>query len=136
MRWGEITERFNRRFEGQYLPSVKTPRPSRTRLALRSGRSRVKKITDYTGLPFTMQSRWGGLNSEPMKPVNKLDSEEEHISSDEGDDEDNEEGEEDPRGTRRGDSPPGKDPWRKDEDEEDQGGGGLSGPIRISEIGV
>ncbi|MCJ1265894.1 hypothetical protein MMC22_005776 [Lobaria immixta] len=136
MRWGEITERFNRRFEGQYLPNVRNPRPSRTRLALRSGRSRVKKITDYTGLPFTMQSRRGGLNSELMKPVNKLESEEEHKSSDEGDDEDSDEGEEDSRGTRRGDSPPGKDPWRKDEDEEEQGGGGLSRPICTSEIGV
>ena len=140
MKWGEIAERFNRRFEGQYLPGVKAPRPSRTKLSLRTERIRVKRITDYTGLPFRMQSRRGGSKQEPKKPKNKVESEDKRGLSEEEEEDDAEVDEEEdgrgPRGTRRGDSPPGKKPWRKDRDDEDRGGGGLSRPIRVTEISL
>lgn len=139
MRWGEITERFNRRFEGQYLPDVTTPRPYRTRLALRVERSRVKKITNYTGLRFRMQSRRERLKKGPENPEKKVELEDEREVSEEGEDgskndgedDDNEEGQEGqaPGGTPRGDLPPRKNPWRKDGSDEDPGGEGLSQPI-------
>lgn len=135
MRWGEIAERFNRRFEGQHLPGVKAPRPSRTKVALRTERSRVKKIADYTGLPFRTQRR-GGSKRGPKKPA-KAKPDEKMGSSEGGEDNTEDDREEEgrgPRGTRRGDPPPGKKPWRKDEDDEDRGGGGLSQPIPTTEI--
>ena len=132
MRWGEITERFNRRFEGQHLPGVKTPRPSRTKVGLRTERSRVRKITDYTGLPFRVPKSQGGSKRMPRRLAKEGFSEEgDHENGTDGEEE-----EQDPRGTRRGDSPPGKKPWRKDGDNEDGTGGGLGQPIHSSEIGV
>ncbi|MCJ1263822.1 hypothetical protein MMC22_003692 [Lobaria immixta] len=135
MRRGEIAERFNRRFEGQHLPSVKIPRPSRTKAVLYTERSLVKKITDHTELPFKMQ-RQGGLKRGPKKPA-KAESDDKTGSSEKGEKGKYEgEDEGDPRGTRRGDPPPGEKLWRKDGDNEDRGGGGLSQPICTGEIGV
>lgn len=130
MKWGEITERFNHRFEGQYLPGAKTPRPSRTKVALRTERSRVRKITDHTGLPFRVQPARGPSKRAAKKSAKK------GSSGGEEDEEEEEDKGRGPRGTRRGDPPPGKKPWRKDRDDEGRGGGGLSQPIRSSEIGV
>lgn len=128
MRWDEIVQRFNRRFEGHYLPGVQAPRPSRTKAALRAERSRVKKITDYTGIPFNGQAR-GGSKRSGKQPAKKV------LSEDESEEEEDDEGR-GPSGTRRGDPPPGKEPWRKDGDDEDGSGGGLSQPILTSEVGV
>lgn len=137
MRWCEIAERFNHRFENQYLPGVKTPRPSRTKVALRTERFRVKKITDHTGLPFRVQPRRGGSKRGVKEPV-KVESEENKGSFEDGEQEMEEDVEEEwsgPSGTRRGDPPPGRKPWRKDGDGEDRGDGGLSRPILSREIG-
>ena len=132
MRWGDIAERFNRRFEGQYLPGVKAPRPSRTKVALRTVRSRVKKIASHTGLTYRAQRRQGTSKRGPKQLANSVESEDKGSSEGEDESEDEEGGS---RGTRRGDQPPGKKHWR-DGDDEDRGGGGLSRPIRTSEIGV
>lgn len=114
MRWGEIVERFNHRFEGQYLPGVKTPRPSRTKAGLRTTRARVKRITNHTGLPTGMQPRRGGSQWGPNNTAGKVESEDEMGSSEEEEEEEEDSSEDDgeeargPRGTRQGDSPPGK----------------------------
>ncbi|MCJ1466145.1 hypothetical protein MMC07_004764 [Pseudocyphellaria aurata] len=134
MRWDEIVQRFNRRFEGQYLPGVRTPRPSRTKAALRAERSRVKKITDYTGIPFNGQVR-GVSKRGGKRPAEEVESEDES-GEEEKEGEEDEDEKQDPRGTRRGDLPPGKKPWRKEGDDEDGSGGGLSQPILVSEVGI
>ncbi|MCJ1469121.1 hypothetical protein MMC07_007754 [Pseudocyphellaria aurata] len=124
MRWVDIAERFNRRFEGRYLPGVKTPRPARTAVALRTERNRLREITDPTGLRSAVTPRLEASNQTRTAPA-KVDSEEEGSSSPKGEDDDSEDGwgGMDPRGTRRGDSPPGIKPWRKDD--MDRGGGGC-----------
>lgn len=83
-----------------------------------------------------MQRR-GGSKRGPKKPAKKVESEDEKGSSEEEEEsEDDGEEERGPRGTGRGDPPPGKNSWRKNGNDEDRGEGGLSRPIRTSEIGV
>lgn len=125
MRWSEIAKRFNRRFEDQYLSGVIAPRPSRTKVSLRTESYRVKKIIDFTGLSSRMHSRREGLKLSQKKLAEKDESEDEMGSSEAAEDSSEDKGgeeERDPRGTRRGDPPPGKTPWRKDEDDDWSGG--------------
>lgn len=108
MRWHDIVTRFNQEFAGKILPGSSNPRQARTHVALRTERSRIKKITDHTGIPLKSQR----VTAE----VDETDDEEE--SDDEMD-----LGQ--PYPTRRGDPPPGKPPRRDDDD--DQQGGGVGG---------
>lgn len=120
MRWGDIMNRFNNRFAGKVLPGSSEPRPARTKVALRTERARIDKITDHTGIPST--------NRRASKANRSQESEE----SDEGSDED--ELEYGPVSTRRGDPPPGKPP-RRDEDD-DNIGGGIGGRAERRAVGV
>ena len=53
----------------QQAAGVKTPRLSRMKAGLRTERSRVKKITDKTGLRFRLQPSRGGSKRTPKKPA-------------------------------------------------------------------
>ncbi|MCJ1256236.1 hypothetical protein MMC24_004057 [Lignoscripta atroalba] len=50
MRWSDVASEFNQRFAGQILPGDNRPRPTRTAVALRTERARIKEITDMTGI--------------------------------------------------------------------------------------
>lgn len=69
------------------------------------------------------------MEAEDEKEVSE---EEEDGGKNDEDNDDNEERQEGqaPGGTRRGDLPPRKKPWRKDGSDEDPGGEGLSQPIQ------
>ena len=111
MKWGKIAERFNQKFAGKIVEGSKTPRPARTRLALRSERSRVKEIIDYTGI-VPKHQKVGRVQR--RSTANAI----ENKSDKEGEPE-----QDGPSSTRRGDVPPGKPP-RKDDDDS-HGGGAL-----------
>lgn len=103
MNWDQVTRDFNARFEGQILPDNSNVRPHRTKDSLRTERSRIKDITDYTGI----------------KPRDKK-----QAPGESGEDE---EDPQPPKYPRRGDPAPGKPPMRRpdDDDESDFEGGEL-----------
>ena len=51
MRWGEITEAFNDKFEGRILSGDPTPRPRRSKPSLTTERYRVPEILLITKFP-------------------------------------------------------------------------------------
>ena len=128
MRWVEIAGRFNQRFEGKILPGASEPRPARTKVALRTERSRIARITDHTGIapknqePALNRPRERRRAEKAAVEVGAEIGEEEQ---EEGDEEEGE-GEDGSRGIRRGDPPPGKPPRR---DPEDEGGAGATGTV-------
>lgn len=119
MKWGEIVTRFNHEFAGKILPGSLEPRPSRTKVSLRTERARIRKITEHTGVPPKNQkARAKASRSKEVKEEDgDGDSEADYglIS------------------TRRGDSPPGKPPRRDDDDDQ---GGDLGGRAWRGLVGV
>lgn len=104
MKWGEITERFNRTFEGKILPGSDTPRPARTKVALRTERSRVKKITDHTGIASKNQK------AVQIKPSSQADVAEDGSTKEE---------------ELKEDDPPSKSPSKSPEDDDNSRDGGA-----------
>ncbi len=108
MNWDRVTRDFNARFEGQILPGNTDVRPYRTRDSLRTERSRIKEITDHTG-----------ITPRDQKQVPEESSEDE------------EEPQPRPKYPRRGDPAPGKPPmWKPDDDDGSDFEGGELGAGR------
>lgn len=116
MRWGEIAERFNQTFAGKTVPGSSTPRPARTKVALRTERSRVKRITDHTGIAPKDQKT---VQTQPSSNAKVIEDKSE---------EDKESEKDGPSGTRQGDPPPGQPP-RKDDDNPPGGGAIHAGQL-------
>lgn len=121
MRWGEIVTRFNHQFAGKVMPGESKPRPARTKVALRTERARIPKITRHTGIPEKLQR-----NPEASKSAKRVEEEDEE-------DEEEDEADYGPISTRRGDPPPGKPPRR---DDDDDSGAGLGGRAWRNVVGV
>ncbi len=111
MNWEQITRDFNTKFEGQILPGNPDVRPHRTEDSLRTERSRIKEITDYTGTTPRDQKQApeeSGENEEESQPRQKY--------------------------PRRGDPSPGKPPIRRPEDDDASESEGGSLGVGRSEI--